>query len=122
MSRRLLAVDWATLPWKLDEFGLFIMDAGNRKVVDIRGWGHLTGKGALGLSYDQATEHQKELGKFIVQLVNTPIPDFKKVVDRKVVLEALQILKQKAIEVKDDGTGGAIGSIDLEAIADQVLR
>lgn len=122
MSRKLLAVDWATLPWKLDEEGLFITDADGRKLLDIRGWGHLTGKAALALPDNEASDHQKELGEFIVHLVNTPIPDFKKVMDRKVVIEALRILQKKAIDVNDDGTGGAIKAINLEAIADQVLR
>lgn len=41
---------------------------------------------------------------------------------KKKILEALEILKQKAIDVKDDGTGGAIASIDIRAIADAVIK
>lgn len=121
MPRRLLNVDWATLPWKLDEYGLFIMDAGNRKVLDIRGWGHLTGGGALHLPQKDAEEAQKELGHFLVNLVNNPIPD-KNSAKKETILQALRLLQKAAIDVKDDGTGGAIRSINLEAIADQVLK
>lgn len=38
------------------------------------------------------------------------------------ILEALQILKERAINVRDDGTGHAIASIDIHSIANEVLK
>ena len=40
-------------PWNVG-FCAYDVLAGDMKICDIRGWGHLTGKGALGLPYEQA--------------------------------------------------------------------
>lgn len=39
-------------PFKYDDQGGFIIDAADNRVLDLRGWGYLTGRGvgALGLS------------------------------------------------------------------------
>ena len=36
-------------------------------VLQMRGWGHLTGRGALGLDHDTAAEIQDELGDMIAE-------------------------------------------------------
>lgn len=58
--------------WKSDDYGLMVLSEnpygkGQMRIVDIRGWGHLTGVGigALGLSDDEAFEIQKANSRFI---------------------------------------------------------
>lgn len=41
---------------------------------------------------------------------------------KKLILAALLIFKKKAIDIKDDGTGLAIDTIDTESIANFVLK
>lgn len=59
-------------PFTYDEHGTCIWDAATNKVLDIRGWGYLTGKGAaaLGLSDVEATRLQDEIGKTVARLLN----------------------------------------------------
>ena len=59
-------------PFTYDEDGIFILDANGNKVIDIRGWGYLTGKGsgALGWGDEKAIEVQDAIGKRIVTLMN----------------------------------------------------
>ncbi|BCJ91827.1 hypothetical protein IZ6_25620 [Terrihabitans soli] len=64
------------LPWQVDGVfqTLFCRSArgGVRKVLDIRGWGYLTGKGhgALGLSDKDAYEEQKAVALYVEAAVN----------------------------------------------------
>jgi hypothetical protein len=52
--------DFTPGPWEADSEGIAIMGCnGQMKVADVRGWGYLTGGGALGLSEDRAIEIQK---------------------------------------------------------------
>ncbi len=51
-------------PWKDDEMACYVF-AGNMMVCQIRGWGHLTGRGALNLPEDKAIEIQKANGRLI---------------------------------------------------------
>ena len=57
-------------PFVYDDYGYSIMDANGNKVIDIRGWGYLTGKGALGYSSDKAKEIQDNIGRRIAQMMN----------------------------------------------------
>lgn len=62
---------YAPLPWKGDRFADYIYAADGTMVCQIRGWGHLTGKGGgLGLSEDQAVRTQEERQALIVSAVN----------------------------------------------------
>lgn len=65
----------ADLRWKLplhvDRLACFIYDADNHMIVEIRGWGHLTGTGGLNLGEDEAESVQKARAALIVHRVNT---------------------------------------------------
>ncbi|MCX5516179.1 hypothetical protein C3941_19505 [Kaistia algarum] len=58
--------------WRYDQLGSQIVGAsakgGDTLVIDIRGWGYLTGKGhgALGLSFEPARAAQDALAEFII--------------------------------------------------------
>lgn len=71
---------WPELPVALDEHGLFIHDANGSRVVDIRGWGRLTGlgHGAMGLPSKDANAIQHAVGRHIVAALNAgaePVPE-----------------------------------------------
>lgn len=53
-----------------------IWDANNDRILDVRGWGHLTGQGAHGLAYDAAVLIQEEMGQFVAKVMteNWPKP------------------------------------------------
>lgn len=59
-------------PFTYDGHGTCIWDAETNKVLDIRGWGYLTGKGAaaLGLSDVEASRLQDEIGNTVARLLN----------------------------------------------------
>ena len=57
-------------PFVYDDYGYSIMDANGNKVIDVRGWGYLTGKGALGYSSDKAKGIQDNIGRHIAQMMN----------------------------------------------------
>lgn len=59
-----------TLPLRVDQFGIYILDANGNMVAQLRGWGHLTGVGGLRLSEDEAIDVQKLRGSAIVDAVN----------------------------------------------------
>lgn len=65
------------LPWRGDDLTGFIWCAsakgGNRPVLEIRGWGYLTGggHGALGLSGAAAREEQEAVCAYVVKAVNS---------------------------------------------------
>lgn len=63
-------VRWARRPWQVDEMGGFIVDADGNRVLDGRGWGHLTGGGGLRLDSDKAADIQTDLLHFVVNVVN----------------------------------------------------
>lgn len=62
---------WA-LPFKYEPGGQYIADAKGNMVLDVRGWGQLTGKGseALGMNEDAAAKLQDELGERVTVLMN----------------------------------------------------
>ena len=47
-----------------------VYDQKGRMVLDVRSWGYLTGKGALGLSDEEATDIQDKWGDEIVTALN----------------------------------------------------
>ena len=63
-------IKWGRTPWTLDENGLTIYDADQNRLLDIRGWGALTGGGGLALNHDVAEAAQIQLAKHIIELVN----------------------------------------------------
>lgn len=116
---------WATLPWAYDDEGMFIFDSRGHKVLDIRGWGVLTGGGALHLDEETASKAQKEVAKHVVETVNTygeALREIKKKVFKEKIREAIRLTKKMAVEAKDAGTGGAIMAINEEDILKQVLE
>ena len=60
-------------PFRYDEEGQTIWDANNQRVLDVRGWGYLTGKGsgALGLDEASAIKIQDDFGEGVVKALNT---------------------------------------------------
>lgn len=65
-------VDWSPFepPFRYDSDGSCIWDADNNMAVDIRGWGFLTGGGALKLSHANAVEIQLRIGTHLAALMN----------------------------------------------------
>ena len=57
-------------PFEYDESCTRIVDANGMWCLDIRGWGHLTGGGALNLSQEVAMKLQDDFGKRVVRLLN----------------------------------------------------
>ena len=59
-------------PFWYDDEGYSIMDAYGNKVIDIRGWGYLTGKGsgAKGYKSEKAKAIQDNIGKRVAELMN----------------------------------------------------
>lgn len=63
------------VPWTVGYESLSVeaqTEKGTMKVLDIRGWGHLTGcgTGALGLSFEEGKAVQEANAAFIVRAVN----------------------------------------------------
>jgi len=61
-----------TPPFHYDDFGGQIADSRGTRMLDIRGWGYLTGTGhmALGLSEGEATKAQDQIAKSTVAALN----------------------------------------------------
>jgi hypothetical protein len=62
-------------PFRYDVNGSCILDKKGAMIVDIRGYGYLTGKGSLGLSDRHACYVQDQLGEAIARLVNAAWPN-----------------------------------------------
>lgn len=76
-----LFVPWKG-PFKYNEEGQFIVDSDNQIMLDIRGWGWLTGKGSGGMKLDDsvAATLQDRMGNHVCNLLNAdikPDPKFK---------------------------------------------
>lgn len=68
-------MNWQTYfraPFTYDSDDQSIFDANGTKVLDVRGWGHLTGRGACNLSNDVAMCIQDNFGEHVAQLLNSP--------------------------------------------------
>jgi len=59
-----------TPPFHVDPSGVSVRDANEQHICDLRAWGHLTGRGGLGLSDSEAWEIQKARAKFICDTMN----------------------------------------------------
>ena len=62
-------------PFRLDPEGLTIWDANHERVLDVRGWGYLTGKGSLGLPDTEAEKIMEDLGQSVVRILNAQWPN-----------------------------------------------
>ena len=56
-------------PFKYDVDGLCILDSADNMIVDMRGWGFLTGKGAMAYDSDKAAAIQDSIGRRIAQIM-----------------------------------------------------
>lgn len=63
-----------TPPFRYDPEGSCVWDAKNNMILDVRGYGYLTGKGSLGLSDVVAYEVQDQVGTHIAGLLNDNWP------------------------------------------------
>lgn len=57
-------------PFRYDRDGTMILDSNGHMIVDVRGWGFLTGQGALALSDEEAAKIQDGLGIRLTLLMN----------------------------------------------------
>lgn len=71
MSKRKLRGPYFTDPFADKIYGMSDK-GGNMTVLDIRGWGYLTGRGsgALGLDKAEAIDEQKRFAEFVVNALN----------------------------------------------------
>ncbi len=62
-------------PFRYEEYGQHILDAENNIVLEVRGWGRLTGKGhgGLGLPPGVAEDTQNRFGERVAELLNENI-------------------------------------------------
>lgn len=61
-------------PFRYDSGMIWGSGEGGERMIDIRGWGHLTGTGAHNLPADKAAEIQDEIGEHLAQLLNANWP------------------------------------------------
>ena len=61
-----------TPPFLYNRDGQWIEDIRGHRILDMRGWGYLTGKGsqALGLDEDEAAKIQDGIGEHVAELMN----------------------------------------------------
>lgn len=59
-----------TGPFKYNPSTIAIHAANDRMVLDIRGWGYLTGKASLNLSDEDATNIQDQFGYWVANKLN----------------------------------------------------
>ena len=64
-------------PFRYVDTGSYIADANGDKMLDIRGWGHLTGRGAHALSDEVAEKIQDQLGEHVAAILNADWPKTK---------------------------------------------
>lgn len=57
-------------PFVYHEAGQWILDSDHNVVLDIRGWGFLTGCGGLWMSPEKASVVQDSIGKHVTELLN----------------------------------------------------
>lgn len=89
-------------PWTVGYASLSVegkTEKGVMKILDIRGWGHLTGRGhgALGLSDEQGKQVQEANAEFIVRACNS----------HDALVEALEKIANMGNESTVDGHGEA---------------
>lgn len=89
--------------WVYDKLGTLILATdpyghGRMRVVDIRGWGHLTGACACNLDYDTATNIQTANGDFIVNAKLDLIWQAERIKELKAELEKCQSILVSACD------------------------
>ena len=57
-------------PFRYDPEGTCIFDADESKILDVRGWGHLTGAGAWRMPVEEAERIQDQLGRHLALVLN----------------------------------------------------
>ena len=59
-------------PFRYERFGTQIVDSRDNRIVDVRGWGYLTGFGFAehGMSEDQAEKIQDRIGEQVAAALN----------------------------------------------------
>jgi hypothetical protein len=62
-----------TPPFRYERLGPSIFDNQGHKVLDLRGWGFLTGGGSLNLPEDEAAKIQDAIGEKITALMNEDV-------------------------------------------------
>lgn len=56
--------------YRYDNLGQVVLNQDGKEILQIRGWGYLTGVGSLRLSCEEATKIQEDLGTYIVNRLN----------------------------------------------------
>lgn len=61
-------------PFRYESEGTMIVDRKGNRILDVRGWGYLTGSGAtaLDMSEDRAAEIQDIIGEAVADFLNNP--------------------------------------------------
>lgn len=57
-------------PFRYNVEGQWIEDTQGQRLLDVRGWGFLTGKGACNLDEDDAAKIQDAIGVHVTELMN----------------------------------------------------
>ena len=57
-------------PFRYVAEGTMIVDADEARIIDVRGWGHLTGQGAWRLPDEKAEEIQDQIGRHLALMLN----------------------------------------------------
>ena len=57
-------------PFKYDGMGQCVFDNDGQLILDMRGWGFLTGTGGLGYDAEKAASIQDKIGERITQIMN----------------------------------------------------
>jgi len=58
------------LPVRYDEHGQMIWGADDSRILDLRGWGGLTGVGGHNLPEDEAAKIQDQRGQRLMEIIN----------------------------------------------------
>ena len=68
-----MAKHWSNIhrrPFLYEPRGQWITDSDHNRVLDIRGWGFLTGSGKVGMSLEEGAEAQDAIGEHVTELLN----------------------------------------------------
>lgn len=61
-------------PFRYEREGQMIFDSAGTRCLDVRGWGHLHGLGAMALPLEKAEELQDRFGADVAELLNREWP------------------------------------------------
>ena|SRR5687768_9366830 len=106
-------------PWKppfvYNRGGQWIQDSNGARILDMRGWGFLTGKGGMNLPEDEAAKIQDGVGEYVTTLLNSTRP-------APVAAEgeiAKTAARNAAVSVYGYYSGGDAGASDAMRYADE---